>query len=89
MLTSAKYFRKIEAIERRALRFMTNNYENTYEDLLNKTGKPNMDLRRTRSVRPRVTNRVLREKYKVNLEIPKSIQVTFSTRSLRIQAANE
>ena len=32
-----------------------------------------------------MTGRVQREKYKLNLEIPKFNQVTFGTRSLRIQ----
>ena len=31
----------------------------------------------------RNTDRLTREKYKLNLEIPKSYQVTFGTRSLR------
>ena len=33
----------------------------------------------------RKTNRAEREQYKLNLEIPKSNQVSFSTKSLRIQ----
>ena len=35
--------------------------------------------------RLRATKRILREKYKFNLEIPKSNQVTFVTKSLHIQ----
>ena len=35
--------------------------------------------------RLRATKRVQREKYKFNLEIPKSSQVIFGTRSLRMQ----
>ena len=50
MLTRAKSFRKIEAIQKIALRFMINNYESIYEELLNKTGKPNVNQRRTRSL---------------------------------------
>ena len=50
MLTSAKSFRKIEAIQKRALSSIINNYESTYEDSLNKTGKLNMKLRRIRGL---------------------------------------
>ena len=105
MLTSAKSFRKIEAIQKRAIHFMINNYESTYEDLLNETWEPNMNLRRARSLfidickslnslnsefmkdlyKLRAAKRVQREKYKFNLEIPKSNQVTFGTRSLCTQ----
>ena len=44
MLTSVTSFRKIEAIQKKELRFMVNNCENTYKDLLNKTGKLNINL---------------------------------------------
>ena len=50
MLTTAKPSRKIEAIQKRTLCFMINNYESTYKDLLRKTGKPKMNPRRTRSL---------------------------------------
>ena len=45
MLTSAKSFTKIEAIQKRVLGFMIKKYESSYEELL--TGRPNMKLRRT------------------------------------------
>ena len=38
----------MEAIQKRALRFMLNDYERSYEDLLKKPGNPIMNLRRTR-----------------------------------------
>ena len=50
MLTSTKSFRKIEAIQKKVLRFLINNYESPYKDSMNKTAKPNMSLRRTRSL---------------------------------------
>ena len=50
MLANAKSVHKIEAIQKRALRFMFNDYESSYEDLLKKSGKPSMNLRRTRSL---------------------------------------
>ena len=104
MLTNAKSVHKIEAQER-ALRFMLNGYESSYEDLLKKSGNPSMNLRRTRSLCIKIyknnnnlnpefmknlfkackTNREQREQYKLNLEIPKSNQVSLVTKSLRIQ----
>ena len=50
MLTNAKSVHKIEAIQKRALRFMLNDYESSYKGLLKKLGKPSMNLRRTRSL---------------------------------------
>ena len=50
MLTNTKSVHKIEAIQKRALRFMLNNYESSYEDLLKKSGNPSMNLRRIRSL---------------------------------------
>ena len=50
MLTNAKSVHKIEAIQKRALRFMLNDYESSYEDLLKKSGNSSMNLRRTRSL---------------------------------------
>ena len=49
-LTNAKSVHKIEAIKKRALRFMLSDYESSYEDLLKKSGNPSMNLRRTRSL---------------------------------------
>ena len=50
MLTNPKSVHKIEAIQKRALRFMLNDYESSYEDLLKKSGNPSMNLKRTRSL---------------------------------------
>ena len=101
--SSAQSLNKIENLQKRALRFLFNDYDSTYEDLLEKSGYPNMNLRRQRTLcieiyktlnklnpgymndifKLRNTDRLTREKYKLNLEIPKSYQVTFGTRSLR------
>ena len=95
----------MEAIQKRALRFMLNGYERSYEDLLKKPGNPSMNLRRTRPLcieiyktinnlnpefmknlfKVRKTNRAQKEQYKLNLEISKSNQVSFGTKSLRMQ----
>ena len=94
---------KIENLQKRVLRFLLNDYDSTYEDLLEKPGYPNMNLRRQRTLcieiyktlnklnpgymndifKLRTTDRLTRETYKINLEIPKPNQVTFRTRSLR------
>ena len=39
MLTNAKSAHKVEPIQKRALRFMLNEYESSYEDLLKKIRK--------------------------------------------------
>ena len=101
--SSAQSLNKIENLQKRALPFLLNDYDSTYEDLLEKSGCPYMSLRRQRTlcleiyktlneVNPgymndifklRNTDRLTREKYKLNLEIPKSNQATFGTTSLR------
>ena len=40
----------IENLQKRALRFLLNDYDSTYEDLLEKSGYPNMNLRRQRKL---------------------------------------
>ena len=50
MLTNAKSVHKIEAIQKRTLRFMLNDHESSYEGLLKKSGNPGVNLRRTRSL---------------------------------------
>ena len=50
MLTNAKSVHKNEAIQKRVLRFILNDYESSSEDLLKKSGNLSMDLRRTRSL---------------------------------------
>ena len=46
--SSAQSLNKIENLQKRALQFLLNNYGSTYEDLLEKSGCPNMNLRRQR-----------------------------------------
>ena len=47
-LSSAQSLNKIENLQKRTLRFLLNYYDSTYEDLLEKSGYPNMNLRRQR-----------------------------------------
>ena len=101
--SSAQTLNKIENLQKRALRFLMNDYNSTYEDLLEKSCYPNMNLRKQRTLcikidktlnklnpgymndifKLRNTNRLTPEKYRLNIEIPKSNQVTFGTRRLR------
>ena len=48
MLTNAKSVHKIEVIQKKAFRFMLNDYESSNEDLLKKSEKPSMNVKRTR-----------------------------------------
>ena len=48
MFSHKKSLNKIESLHKRALRFLLNDYENSYEELLEKSGKCNMNLRRIR-----------------------------------------
>ena len=101
MFSHKKSLNKIESLHKRALRFLLNDYENSHEELLEKSAKCNMNLRRIRflcidftinSLNPdfmknifqmKTNNRIVREKYKLNLNIPRTNQVTFATSSLK------
>ena len=48
MFSHKKSLNKIESLHKRALRFLLNDYENSYEELLEKSGKCNMNLQRIR-----------------------------------------
>ena len=50
MLANVKSVYKIEAIQEKALCFMFSDYESSNEGLLKKSGKPSVNLRRTRSL---------------------------------------
>ena len=46
VLTLKKSLNKMEILHKRVLRFLLNDHENSYEQLLEKSGKCNMNLRR-------------------------------------------
>ena len=48
MFSHKKSLNKIESLHKRALRFLLHGYENFYEELLEKSGKCNMNLRQIR-----------------------------------------
>ena len=102
LLSSAQSLSKIQNLQKRALRILLNDYDNTSEDLLQTSGNPNMNLGRQRTLcieiyitlnklnpgfmndifKFRNTDRLTREKYKLNLEIVKPSQATFGAKSL-------
>ena len=49
-LPSAQSLNKIENLQKSALRFLLDNYDSTYEDLLETSGNPNVNLRRQRTL---------------------------------------
>ena len=95
--SSAQSLNKIANLQKRALRFLLNDYDITYEDLLEKSGYPNMNLRRQRTVsieiyktlnklNPSYMNDIFKLRNTDRLTREKSLkpnQATFGTRSLR------
>ena len=51
MFSHKKSLNKIESLHKRALRFLLNDYENSNEKMLEKSGKCNMNLRQIRFLR--------------------------------------
>ena len=86
---------KIESLQKKAFRFLYNDYSISYEDLLEKPGKLKMGVNRLRNLcveiqktmnklNPEIMNnifkvkgnkRLVRKKYKLNLETPERNQV--------------
>ena len=50
MFLSAKSLNRIENLQERALRFLLDDYESTYEQLLNKAGRSSMSINRLRTL---------------------------------------
>ena len=50
MFLSAKSLNRIENLQERALRFLLDDYESTYEQLLNKPGRSSMSISRLRTL---------------------------------------
>ena len=49
--SGAQSLNKLENLQKRGLSFLLNDYDRTSEDLLEKSGYPNMNLRRQRTLR--------------------------------------
>ena len=104
MFSSAQSVNKIENLQRQALRFLYDNFEAPYEDLLSKGGKSAMNVRRLSTLcveiyktlndlnpsfmnnifKLKINGREVRDKYKLNLDIPKWNQKTFGYKSLKV-----
>ena len=93
MFSTAKSLNKIESLQKRALRFLYNDYSISYEGLLEKARKVKMNVYRLRKLNPEFKNnifkvkenkRVAREQYKLNLETPEWNQVTFGANCLKV-----
>ena len=84
--SSAQLLNKIKNLKKRAFRFLLNDFDTTYEDMLEKSDYRNINLKRQRTLyieiyktltklnpgyKLRNTDRLTREKYKLNLEILK------------------
>ena len=50
MFSSAKSLNKVESLQKRALRFLYEDYVSSYEELLQKAGKETMKVNRLRSL---------------------------------------
>ena len=50
MFSSAKSLNKVESLQKRALRFLYEDYVSSYEELLQKAGKETMKVNRSRSL---------------------------------------
>ena len=97
MFSNVISLKKIENLQKQALKFLYKSYNTSYEDLLSKSGFSSMNLKRLRkpcveifktlnNLNPsfmkeilslRQMDRLVREKYKLNLDIPSYNQVTF------------
>ena len=104
MFSSAQSVNKIEGLQKRALRFLYDDFEASYEELLSKAGKSTMNVKRLKTLcveiyktlndlnpsfmndifKLKVNNREVRDKYKLNLDIPKWNQKTFGYKSLKV-----
>ena len=98
MFSKKKSLNKIESAHKRALRFFLNDYENSFEQLLKKSGNcAQQDSYVFKYIKllilspdfmknvfeMRKNNRVTRDRYKLNLNIPRRNQVTIGINSLK------
>ena len=94
---------KVQNLQKRALRFLQNDYRCSYETLLRKSGRTTVNVPNLKNLCQEIFkslnnlnpvfvkeifyfkewNRPVREKYKLNLQIPKIDQKRFGTKSIR------
>ena len=103
MFSSGQSVNKIENLQKRALCFLYDDFDASYEDLLSKGGKPKMNVRRLRTLcvesykklndlnpsfmnnifKLKINGREFRDKYKLNLDIPKWNQKRLAIKASR------
>ena len=103
MFSSGQSVNKIEILQKRALRFLYDDFEAPYEDLLSKGEKSTMNVRRLRTLcvdiyktfndlnpsfvnnifKLSINNNEVRDKYKLNLVIPKWDQKLLAIKASR------
>ena len=104
IFSKAQSVNEIENLQKRALRFLYDDFGATYEELLSKGRKSTMNVRRSRTFcveiyktlndlnpsfmndifKLKINGREVRDKYKLNLDIPKWNQKTFGYKSLKV-----
>ena len=104
-VSNATSLKKTEDLQEKALRFLYNNCQLSYEELLDKANSSTMNVKRLRflcveiyktinNLNPsfmkqifelRETNRNVREKYRLNLNIPNYNEVTFGKSSKNLE----
>ena len=87
IFSSVKALNKFESLQKRALRFLCDIYDSSYETILKLAGKSTMDVNRLGSLcieifELRKTTRAVRKQYNLNLEVPIINQVTFGVKSI-------
>ena len=60
MFSSAKSLNKVESLQKRALRFLYEDYVSSYEELLQKAGKETMKVNRLRIFVLKFVNRLMK-----------------------------
>ena len=103
MFSHAKFLKKVETLQKRALRFLYHEHNFPLEEIFKKFGKVYIEVNRFRyvsieiyksinNINPsfmkqifqlRDTNRTVRNRYKLNLGVPKVNQVSYGEKSLR------
>ena len=104
MFSSPQSVNKFENLHKGVLRFLHDDFEASYEDLLSKGGKSTMKVRRLRTLwfeicktlndlnpnfmnnifKSKINGREVRDKYKLNLDIPKWNQKTYGYKNLKV-----
>ena len=94
MFSNVKSLNNVESLQKRALRFLYENYVLSYEELLQKAGKETVEVNKLRclcteiyksinNINPTYMNETVRSNYKLNLDVLTINQVSFGDKGLR------